>query len=536
MKKLLFLLLFPLLSIAQPRSGNLYLRSVSGKPTITPTAVNDYAVDWKAKVVYRATSTTATVKWVQETDTNVVNFFLKQGQKGDTGNTGAQGIQGIPGKDGKDGVCPSCPPSGGTMTLPFIIVIGTGNDDTQVNAAITENRLTRKSIWFSGNVSTGTINLPFDPVELAMFGYGCTWTAKSGTTSLIKRVTPTDNTQANIMTGARFTIKGFRFNGSTSMTCLDLGPSYNSTIEENFFTGWGTGIYNRFSLNCLIQHNEFYCLRGDVADYGNWTGATNYNSQSNNTYRFFNRYRLMTGATVASASYAASGCKYLGNIFEWDKGLKLVESDFKMSTVVKDPVDANGNHVECLNGNAGANSGEAYFFIKGVGIAKIDHYYGQYAGCMVNADGRPGQLQVIVSGVVWTVVPSDGKLFYNAGNTYWIFRDNDNGSLNNPSALSGLFAGTPVTECTGWNCGYNKWELRTKGYDTGNKWGTSTPAAARVAGKPFQLTLTLKSEVRSTVHPVILAQTEPVYHWEFDTLEEAEAFADANPDFNATIN
>lgn len=522
MKKLLYLLLIiPALSFGQGR-----IWQMCGTPSgIPPTGFaknRDIMADTCAGINYKYNTT-----WI-------INNGIKKalaGKDGVNGKDGAQGIQGIPGTPGKDGVCPSCPPSGG-MAFPFIIVIGTGNDDAAVNAAIAENNTTSKTIYFQGNVSTGQINIPFNSFRLTMFGWGCKWTMKPGTSTLLKRAQPVDNTQALYMTEARFFIQGFEFIGNNVATCIEPGPSYMSEFSNNYFNGWGTGIYNRFALNCMIRMNHFYCLTGDVADMGNWPNATNSNSQSNNVFRYNNRYRILQGSLIASAAYAASGNEWVSNIFEWSGANKVIYFDFKMSTVVKD-LTIESAHIETLNGNGGGTTGNAYIYIRGVGTAHISRIFSQYPGCLINASGEPAQLQLNISEINWCVMPQDGKLFYNGGGTRWNFVDNTTDVINNPATLSSKFAGTAVTECMGTGCGNNKWTLKNFDYSSFTRFGSARIETEPV--KPYKLTLVVKLEALQAMHPQLQPLALGVHEWYFNTHAEAQIFADANPDFNSLI-
>lgn len=541
MKKLILLLLFPLFVSAQIKvEKHATHYHGEGVPTTSSTAVfpgiqgGVTYYDRIGKKTYKYSG--ALGRWSED---NTIFPSAVPGPQGPAGPAGPQGIQGQSGPvgpqgpKGDPGVCPNCPPSGGG-SFPFLIVTGTGVDDTQaVQNAINTASTTGKAIYFFDAIVTGNVVYPLTGT-FTLEGENCkSWTAKPGTTSLMTSSGITDNTQANIATNRKFTIKNFLFKGATSMKCIDVGPSYMSNISRNKFDGFGTGVHNRFALSCVIDQNEFYCLVGDIADMGNWTGATNSNSQSNNNYRYFNRYRIMTGSTIGSASYAASGCRYVGNIFEWDKAKKTIEFDFKMSTVVKDLYIA-GCHFEMVNGNAGAASGEAYIFIRSVGTVDIDGVFSQYPGCFINASGEPAQLQLNISHINWLVTPQDGKLFYNAGGTRWNFVDNTTDVINNPATLSSKFAGTAVTECMGTGCGNNKWTLKNFDYTTSNRWSVSARMEAEPV-KPVELTLVIKASAFAAMHPQLQPLAQGVHKWYFNTEAEAQIFAAANPDFNATI-
>lgn len=131
-------------------------------------------------------------------------------------------------------------------------------------------------------------------------------------------------------------------------------------------------------------------------------------------------------------------------------------------------------------------------------------------------------------------MPQDGKLFYNGGGTRWNFVDNTTDVINNPATLSSKFTGTAVTECMGTGCGNNKWTLKNFDYTTSNRWSVSARMEAEPV-KPVELTLVIKASAFAAMHPQLQPLAQGVHKWYFNTEAEAQTFAAANPDFNATI-
>jgi len=79
-------------------------------------------------------------------------------------------------------------------------------------------------------------------------------------------------------------VDGVTFYGSPSQKGIEPGPGYGCTFTNLKFYGLGTAIHMRFSLHAKVNNCQaINCNDGFVADYGNWSGATISNSQSNHT-------------------------------------------------------------------------------------------------------------------------------------------------------------------------------------------------------------------------------------------------------------
>lgn len=354
-----------------------------------------------------------------------------------------------PGKDGKDGVCPPCPPSGGGGVFPFIIVTGTGNDDVQVNAAILENKTTGKTIYLIGNIATNQITIPKDNYNLTISGYGAKWTLKSGT-ALLKRTTPTDNSDANIYIIARFNIEGVHFVGNTSAICLDLGPSYMSVYRNLKFGSFKEAIHLRFALRTSVINCEAVnCVNGFIADIGNWTGANNFNSQSNHTTFEACRAYMPSNGQIAFGIYAASGCVLRDCIIEGHVVSRGIDFDGLGSSVVKDFTIENV-HFECVNGST-----DCFIRIRlAGGTATINKCFGQYASIFLDASSTSGLGFVSIANVPWWV-KKDGKAFRTSMVSLHFDRNEAFRGIN-----SSMWEGTAPSACmpvgtTG--CGYHRY-------------------------------------------------------------------------------
>lgn len=373
--------------------------------------------------------------------------IFPQGQQGPTGATGPQGPIGLIGPKGDNGVCPSCPPSsGGSMTFPYIVVVGTGNDDVAMNQAIQDNRTTNKPIVLVGNITTSTISVAKDNYRLTIQGYGSKWTLRSGTT-LLQRTMPTDNSDANIYIIARFVIEGVEFIGNPNAIALDLGASYMSAYRDLKFDSFGEAIHLRFALRTTIQNCEAVnCTNGFIADKGNWSGADNANSQSNQTTFTECRCYMPSNGQVAFGIYAASGCVVQNSVIEGFVTTNAIDFDGQNSNVVKDFTIENV-HYECVNGSTNS-------FIKvrlAGGTVTINKVFGQYGSLFLDAYSTSGLGFVQISNVPWWV-GKNGK-FFTTSNITLDFKYNEAFR----GITSSMWNGTAPGLCGGSGCGYNKY-------------------------------------------------------------------------------
>jgi len=499
-KLLLFLFLLPLFITAQPVRDEYF--TIKGKPTIAASNTNAKSVDFVNKKVWHYTKLTNV--WTEVTDTNIVKMYLgggggSVGPIGPQGPVGPQGIQGVP------GVCPTCPPSGGggastpgtTVHNPYLIetlaeiqVGGTGSNQTigtytysgitvtsadlldwaNLQYAMYLAKTKKKSVISVGNFNTAK------SVELYKDLYNLNWdgglqttirTQNNNTFAVIGRSKPVDNNEANVMiSNSTYVMRGIIIKAQSNQIGLELISTYSSLLEQIRVFDAYTAIHLRFALNTQVTLADAgTCYNGFIADIGNWTGASNSNSQSNHStfYQCHIYSGSTTGGNVGFGVYACSGVVIDECIVEGGKYKRCIDSDFKMSSVVKD-ITIRNTHFETVYGNSGAASGEAYIFLRGVGTAHISGIFSQYPGCLINASGSPAQLIVIITGVEWMVTPPDGKLIYNAGNVMYSFQYNNAEQFSNPNTIASFFTGTAIAKCNGFACGLNKYEIKGFGY------------------------------------------------------------------------
>lgn len=512
MKKLiLFLLLIPFTLQAQ-YNRDVYRCVYNTKPTVSAPTNNAISVDCVNNRVYKYVK--GANRWDDITTTLQGQSFLNKGEKGDKGEqgiqgpVGPQGIQGVSGPvgptgpmgpKGDPGVCPSCPPSSGG-SIPGYIVHNSNVIEhlTQIQVAGTGTNQTVGTNQYPGITVTSTdlldwANLQYGiylanikkkqlitvgkfhtdkTLDIGRYTYALNWDGYTQTEiitqnnlayQIIGRPDPVSDADANQYIQATYTIKNIKIRGGNAQVAFAPGPSYSSVYESIRVNGAKTAIHLRFSLNTwLLNCDAGNVTNGFIIDYGNWPDATTSNSQSNQT-TFWHCHVGGGDGDVGFGIYASSGVGMYHCIVEGTRKKKAIDFDFKGSTNVKDFTVVNF-HVELVNGNSGAASGEAFINIRCTGKVTIDGVYSQYPGCFINAgSGSAGQLVIVVKSVTWVVEPSDGKLFYNAGNTLWQFYENTTDKLLSPGNIPAKFAGTPVSLCTSPGCGVNKFTLKDFG-------------------------------------------------------------------------
>jgi hypothetical protein len=230
-----------------------------------------------------------------------------------------------------------------------------------------------------------------------------------------------------------------------------MQPSYGAYYQNVNCYSLQESIHLRFALRTTID-NCFAtnCVSGWIVDKGNWSGASNSNSQSNHTT--IKSCRYFGNGNVAIGIYAASGCVIEDCIIEGTSVRVGIDVDGNSSTVVKD-ITIRNTHFECVSGAT-----EAFIKIRlGGGIATIDKVFGQYASILIDAGATSGYLNVVLSNVPYWVFKG-GKAFNNAGNVSWVFLYNDNPLYTNtPSTtVPTWFNGTAVSLCGGAGCGSNR--------------------------------------------------------------------------------
>lgn len=307
-------------------------------------------------------------------------------------------------------------------------------------------------------------------ISINVYGnWGMIESLSGGTYDLITRTAPTDNNDANVMINNSYThFNDLLLKGGLSQIGINIYSTYGATYHNVRGFNLKTVIHLRFSLQTDLNYcYATNCTNGMIADMGNWSGATNSNSQSNHTTftscHYYGDGENAGGSIVGSAfqAIASSGCTFNDCIVEGASVLYGILIDSKGSAVVKTGYIKNC-HVECVNGTAGSFIN----WIPAGGILTIDGIFGQYAGIMVSVDMQYGSYSTtILKDVVWWVPVNMGgvnKYYKSTNGATWQFLYNDQVTPGTPAEISNQFVttggGIAPTYCTSTTggCGGNR--------------------------------------------------------------------------------
>lgn len=319
--------------------------------------------------------------------------------------------------------------------------------------AVNQAEATGQPVWAFGKYWVNkSISVSKTNYNLTIYGNYCTITAIGGGYAVLKRVQPTDNSEAlNILVNARFNINSVIIVGEWTNTGMDLGASYGAYYNNCRYDGLGVGLWLKFALNTMVVNcYATNCNKGFIADCGDWSGASylSANAQSNHTKFIGCRAYCSTSSTFAFGVYGCSGVLVESCIIEGKKVVNGIDFDGKNCSAVKDFTVAS-THFEC---EQGAENAFVKFRIR-EGILTIDKSFGQYPAVLLDAGSQAGDVFCFV-GYTGYWVAKNGKIFNNAGSVNYILRYNDS-PLKQKSGINGYFSGTAVHECTGSGCGLN---------------------------------------------------------------------------------
>jgi len=427
---------------AQNRSWIRWMQG-NGIPTFTPSNTDpaSIAYGWEDSQTGKHYIFNKTTKLWEET-------IAFKGQKGDKGDKGDIGPQGPPGKDGTGaGTKSYTDPDdfGATRIDQTLRQAGRTQsyiDQNYPGLGITLDTRTDAAAWrkaFDVAGKTGKMLIPYgtfffgpDSAPMPTFfrviritGYAYIEVTGTNGAPVITRPRPIDNGHANVMIQAHVRIDGLQIGCRTGQQAnrigIDIGPTYNSSYDGVDCFSLQEAIHLRFALNTTITMCEAqYCVKGWTADMGNWPGASNSNSQSNNTTFEHCRFNADVNSDVAFGIYAASGVTMRSNITEGFKVRVGIDWDSKGSAVVKG-VQLYNNHQECVQGCT-----EAFIKLRMQGgIAVVDFSFGQYPAIMVDATAINGTYAFVEVSHMLYWVPVNGKYFKSAG-CNWALNYNDN--------------------------------------------------------------------------------------------------------------
>lgn len=223
------------------------------------------------------------------------------------------------------------------------------------------------------------------------------------------RSAPNQTTALNVMNQYSFTFRDIRFyKGVTRNGCgIDISSTYGLSIDNCRMEGKDSAFVGRFCLKSVVSNCfAVNCKKiGFAFDKGNWSDATNSNSQSNcsefNSCRVFNA----DSADYAFGFFAASECSMSTCISEGGAPKYHVLFDGYNSTVVKE-FYARTVHVESKASIA------AFKVSIREGVIFLGNVYAQYGQVLVDATSQAGYPNIILDQCTWK--PS-GTTLKNSG-------------------------------------------------------------------------------------------------------------------------
>jgi hypothetical protein len=293
-------------------------------------------------------------------------------------------------------------------------------------------------------------------------------TTNNNTFSVLKTEAPTDNSEAQQLVSCRHVVQNFKFICQSNQIAIDFGPSYGSEFNNILVEDANIGMRLRFALAAkIVGFRVIDCAYGVRLESGQdaysvttyWTGATTSNSQCNHTSFKGCRFYHNTTGTIAIDIRDASGIEIVDCIIEgakWSKGISLYS---QLTTVYTGYM--HNIHYECASGTAVAGNSEALFYLRvRAGTFVISAPYGQYPAVLCDSGLSTGgaSINIITEKLHYWLPDSNGDMYYNAGNTSYVWINNDNGMLTG-AAWANAVAGTAVTLCGGSGCGNNKYYL-----------------------------------------------------------------------------
>jgi hypothetical protein len=308
------------------------------------------------------------------------------------------------------------------------------NETDLVNAVSGHSTGTVNYICMMNNIGlTSSINLPktttswSKQLHINLMGNTLYDNSVGGLPYLIGRIPIDQNEALNVMQSWAFILENGSLRGKgngITGTLLDLGATYNSVVRKLRLENATRGIYFRFCLMGRVEHVTTLNIGEESVylDKGNWTGATNSNSQSNHTKIESCRVYNIGNNFAAYRVQASSGVEIANSISEGLAPQHHVYFNSENSPVVKD-FKIKVFHIESSSTTAGI-----YVRIAG-GFADINSVFSQYVNNLFVAESSSGSVNMIIRNVPWLPV---GTKFRGIGNTKWVFTDiYDGGNLFN---------------------------------------------------------------------------------------------------------
>jgi hypothetical protein len=367
------------------------------------------------------------------------------GPQGLTGATGPQGATGAVGPQGPVGPqgSPGQSTDGGMPSSSRVKWVATEADFKTALAdakVISINLLEDIVLTKEANILAALSN----PARmLNINGNGCSLIdgSMSGLPYLLGR-TFASQAAADAAQSYAVNVRQLGFIGKGAGIGIDLGATYNSVIEQCSFTSLSTGVWLRFALMTCVRNSMFTnnLQNGCVSDMGNWSGATNSNSQSNHTRFEQCRVFCADNSNAGFKFFAVSGNLVEQCIVEGGKPANGIDFDSNGSGVVKD-FTVHLTHVEtaCSNAVLKVRQDDGYVI--------VDKLFSQYPNTMVDANGS-AYPRIFVRNIPYLPI---GTNFKTTGNGLrWVFENMPAtfDAYNTASWVSGIPNGTSVD---GWD-------------------------------------------------------------------------------------
>ena len=293
-------------------------------------------------------------------------------------------------------------------------------------------------------------------------------TTNNNAFSILSSELPSDESEAQSMASGRYTVRNFDIIAGSAQIGLDFGPSYSSRYENIHVEAGDIGLRLRFNLGAKIENfRTTDCAYGVRLESGEntytaveyWTSATTGTSQCNHTSLNACRFYHNTTGTIGVDIRDASGVNITNTIFEGSRWAKAVSLYSELTTVYT--MYLHNIHYECNSGTLDAGNSQAMVYIRARGgTFRISAAYGQHPSvlCDSGVSTGPAQVTIITELLHWWIPDSNGDMYYNAGNTSYVWLNNDNSMLTG-AAWAAAVAGTAVSLCGGAGCGNNKYYI-----------------------------------------------------------------------------
>lgn len=337
-------------------------------------------------------------------------------QLANEGPVGPQGPQGPVGPQGPSGG------GGGSLNAGTIRWV---SNESELRAAVTGyGNGSVTAIYFIDSIGIRqTLELPVTVPNncrkwcMYLNGNGLYDISTNGLAKLISRPVADQSTALNQMIRVAFILRdGFLQGKSGTGTLLELTATYGSVIEGIDVVNANNGIDLKFCLMAKVSNSLSNGIKGEsyIANIGNWSGASNSNSQSNHSR--FEQCRVfgVEGAKSGFSAYAASGIVREQCIVEGGNTQYGVFVDGLNSTVVKDGID-HLTHIE----NSPSVAGFQISLREGYHI--IDGIFAQYPCTLVSGISQAGYPRILLKNIPYLM--STHKFATGSNSVIWDFEN-----------------------------------------------------------------------------------------------------------------